>query len=400
MGRVSAPANTPRFAISVLKKLLLVPLLLLFAVPAQGQSPSDRIHRFLESASGFQLLETIHTAVLDSGKAITFSVTLLEGAEYMVVGYCDEACTNIDLTLLDPSGEEIQADRLPDAEPILMLAAETTGEYFIQAQAIECSVTGCNIALGILGSTAEPGVGPGEDMAGRLSLVGAEFGSFGFTEVGHVRRGSLNTDQSISLPVPFEEGMEYRIAGVCDKDCFDLDLVLRDPQGTEVDSDLLVDALPILAHVADTTGDYQMDVAMVACGVEPCAFRIVTYARSGGGAPGGMTFSGELMFQETHSGKLGPEDETLPTGQYLDVYEIEAEAGQRIIVDLRSDEFDTLLRLMAPDGVGEENDDYGEELGHSHIEMLTLMDGVYSIQATTFGTEMSGNYTLQIAVVR
>ena len=236
-------------------------------------------------------------------------------------------------------------------------------------------------------------------MAGRLIFLDSEFTSIGFTETGDQRRGSLNTEQSISLPMPFEEGFEYRIAGVCDRDCFDLDLVLRDPQGREVDSDFLDDALPILAHVADTTGDYQMEVVMVACGVEPCAFRIATYVKGEERGQAGTTFSGELVFQETYRGQLGPEDETLPTGEYLDVYEVEVRAGQRIIIDLRSEEFDTFLRATGPDGVAEENDDYGEDVGHSHMELLTLGDGVYSIQVTTFSTKMSGSYILQVAVV-
>ncbi len=242
-------------------------------------------------------------------------------------------------------------------------------------------------------------MGPGEDMGGRLTLVGAEFMSLGFTEVGDELRGSLNTDQAITLPVTLQEGFEYRMVGVCDKDCFDLDLALLDSNGADVATDFLEDALPILTHIPDTTGDFQLEVTMVACGIEPCAYRIATYARGENVRPGGTTFSGELIVQESHNGMLDPDDEQLPSGAYLDTYQIEARAGQRIIVDLRSDDFDTLLRLEDPEGVGEENDDYGEDVGHSHIEWLTLMDGTYSIQVTSFEPDSIGGYLLQIAVV-
>jgi hypothetical protein len=359
----------------------------------------DRVHDFLESASGFHLLGTINEGVLKSGQSMAITATLSEGSDYMVVGYCDDACTNLDLTLFDPSGEEIQSDRLPDSEPILTLTAEVSGDYGIQVDAGECSVDGCEIAVGILGSSSEPGVIPGEDMAARLTLFGAELMSMGFTEIGDEKRGSLNTDQIITLPVTLQEGWEYRIAGVCDRDCFDLDLVLNDPGGASVASDLFEDALPILAHAPDTTGEHQVEVIMVACDVEPCAYRIATYAKGKDVGPGGTTFSGELVLLETHRGRLDPGDGQLPSGAYLDVYEVEVQPGQRIIVDLRSDDFDTLLRLLDPDGEGEENDDYGEDTGHSHIEMMTLKEGSYSIQVTSFSPESSGAYFLQIAVV-
>jgi len=398
MDRVHPSFGTLRFSFHRFSGLLFIPLLFLAGAEASGQTPSDRVYGFLESASGFNLLGTIQEKVLNSGQSIAITVSMLEGADYMVVGYCNDGCTNIDLVLLDSVGEEIQADRLPDSEPILMLTAESTGQYYIQVEAVECSIDGCDIAVGLLGSTGEPGVRPGEDMAGRLSLVGAELMSLGFIEIGDERRGSLNTDQAITLPVNLQEGLEYRMVGVCDKDCFDLDLALLHPSGEDAASDFLDDALPILVHVPDSTGEYGVEVIMVACDVEPCGFRIATYAKENDVRASGTTFSGEVVFQETYRGELESEDELL-SGAYLDVYLVEVLAGQRIIVDLRSDEFDTLLRVLGPDGEGEENDDYGYDTGHSHLEMLTLVEGTYSIQATSFSPESSGAYVLQIAVV-
>jgi hypothetical protein len=365
---------------------------------ASGQAPSDRVYDFLQSASGFFLLGNLHEGVLESGRSMAITVPLLEGAEYMVVAYCDDRCTNLDLILFDSSGEEIQADRLPDKEPILALTAESTGEYFIQAEAVECSQEGCEVAVGILGSTDEPGVGPGEDMGSRLTLASAELTSAGFTQFEGERRGSLSTDQTVELPVTLQEGSEYRMIGVCDMDCLDLDLALLDPGGAEVASDFMEDALPILVHRPDTTGEYRVEVIMVACGIEPCAFRLATYVKEGNAGPGGAPFSGELISHETYEGTLDSDDEQL-SGAYLDEYEVEARVGERIIVDLRSDVFDTLLRVLDPDGTGEENDDYGYDTGHSHIEMLVLKAGVYSVQVTSYLPVTSGEYVLQIAVV-
>jgi len=235
--------------------LLLIPL---SPAPLPGQTLEDRILEFLDASSGFQLLGDIRNARLRHGEETSVPVPLVEGAEYMVVAYCGAGCDNLDLLLVDDAGEVIQKDDLPDAEPVLMFTAESTGYFQVRVLAVEVSRPMTEVAVGVLASTAEPGMIPGEDMAGRLALVGAEFANLGFTEIGDEQVGSLNTDQTITLPITLQAGLEYRLVGVCDQDCFDLDLGMRDPSGEEVASDVLEDAIPILAHVADTTGEYQV----------------------------------------------------------------------------------------------------------------------------------------------
>ena len=378
--------------------LLLVPLLLLPTMEVSGQLPSDRVDDFMESARGFSLLGTIHEGTLTQGQNLAIAVVLLEGFDYMVVGYCDRACTNLDLAISDPSGAEIQADRLPDAEPILTVTAESSGSHLIRADMGACSSAGCDIAVAVFGRTGEPGVAPGEDMAGRLTLVGFDLMNTGFSEVEDHKVGSLSADMAVRLPITLQESVEYRMVGVCDQDCFDLDLALFDPSGNEVASDFFEDAAPVLAHLPDTTGEYQVEVIMVSCEVEPCAFRVATFAREEDSGASGTTFSGEMLLYDTFHGKLEAGDEQL-AGGYLDLYKVEARAGQRIVVDLRSDEFDTLLRLLDPDGEWEEVVESSGDSGHRHVEMLALKDGSYSVLVSSVLPESTGAYVLQIAVV-
>ncbi len=393
--RLPSIRRIPRFGPVLGLGLLLIPL---NPAPALGQALEERILEFLDASSGFQLLGDIRNTRLQHGQDMSVPVPLVVGAEYMVVAYCGEGCNNLDLLLVDDAGEVIQKDDLPDAEPVLMFTAERTGYFQVRVHAVEVSRPVTEVAVGILARTAEPGMIPGEDMSGRLALVGAEFANLGFTEIGDERVGSLNTDQTITLPITLQAGLEYRLVGVCDQDCFDLDLGMRDPSGQEVASDILEDAIPILAHVADTTGEYQVDVIMVACGLEPCAYRLAAFTKGEEVGPGGITLSGELLSFDTHQGELDPEDQKVD-GAYVELFQVEAQAGQRIIVDLRSDQFDTLLRLVGPDGKGEENDDVGLDTGHSHIEMLVLVGGTYTVEVTSFEPDSEGSFTLQIAVV-
>jgi hypothetical protein len=399
MERVRVPKGTLRFPILLLNVVMLFPLLAWAPGRVLGQTPSSRIHEFLESASGFQLLGTIHTGSLGAGETLKITASLLEGSDYMVVGYCDRECSNLDLSLFGPDSILAQADRLPDSEPVLTFTPETSGRFHIQVDMVGCSRGHCDLAVGVLGSSEEPGVIPGEDMAGRLTLLGAEVTSMGFTEVGEELRGALITDQTQIRSLSLLEEVNYRVIGVCDKDCYDLDLALLDPSGKQVTGDFLEDDLPVLAFSPDTTAEFQLEVIMVACAVEPCAYRVATYAMGEAVGPGGATLSGELLHHDTHHGKLAPDDEVLESGAYQDLYRIEAKPGQRIIVDLRSDDFDTLLRVSAPDGEIEENDDFGNETGHSHIEILAIVEGTFTIHVTSFEPESTGAYVLQIAVV-
>jgi hypothetical protein len=326
------------------------------------------------------------------------NVDLLAGSNYMVVGFCGPRCSNLDLVLMDGSGEELQKDGLPDAEPMLALTPEASGPFQLRVAMVECTLSRCPLAVGIMGRSGEAGIPPGEDMDGRLAIFASELEAQGFSELGRARRGTLGTQQTLSLPFTTETGLEYRIAGVCDADCFDLDLVLRDDAGRVVASDLLDDPFPILAFRPDSALDHDLEVSMTACALEPCRFRLAAFARSLEVGPGGTTLSGELLFHDTWNGELSDTDEEMG-GANVDVYEVEARPGQRIILDLRSHEFNTLLRLFDPEGGGSENDDYGPEAGHSHLELLTLLEGVYTIHVTSHGPGEVGQYRLQIAVV-
>lgn len=367
--------------------------------PAVAQTPTDRVVAFQENASGFQLLGSVHEADLGAGQAMQLAVTLVEGADYIIVGFCDPTCSNLDLSLFDPEDMQIQDDRLPDAEPVLMFTAEDTGPFTVQVDAVACSSATCDISVGVFGSTDEAGVVPGEDMESRMGIVAAEFETLGFRTADQPRRGALASEDAVMVPVELEEGVNYRIAAVCDQDCPDLDLRLLDPNGIEVDGDYLDDALPILAHLADTTAEYSVDVRMVACFVQPCQFRLEVFSQVDAEVPGMKTFSGRLISHETTEGQLLDTDDLLEDA-YVDVYEVEAEAGQRIVADLRSPEFDTLLRLIPPEGKPIENDDFRGEAEHSHIEFLATSSGLHTIQVTSYVAFAQGEYVVQIAVVQ
>ena len=84
--------------------------------------------------------------------------------------------------------------------------------------------------------------------------------------------GVLEPGAEVGLEIDLQSGVEYMIMGVCDQDCDDLDLVLTDPDGTELASDALDDAYPVLVFTSPARSAYILWVTMYDCSVSPCSF--------------------------------------------------------------------------------------------------------------------------------
>jgi hypothetical protein len=265
---------------------------------------------------------------------------------------------------------------------------------------VRCSAEPCGYAVGVLQGELAVGFGvPGERMAEHLEFFRAELSAQGFTELGSPESGNLGSDQEIRFPLELAAGVEYKIAGMCDSDCMDMDLVLYDPADSELTSDLLPDPFPLLSITPSASGRYRVAAVMVECSIEPCGFQVATFVRGEGIGPGGVAISGTIVTDATYRGTLEAGDQQLTGGEYFDQYSVEARAGQRIIVDLRSPEFDTYLILEAPGGELERNDDYDEDTMHSHVEMVAPEDGSYTVTVTTFSAESIGDYAVRVVVV-
>lgn len=84
--------------------------------------------------------------------------------------------------------------------------------------------------------------------------------------------GRLNDDEEETWTINLFAGNTYRVTGACDGDCQDIDLVLLNEDGTELDSDLLVDDVPVLNYTIKATGSYSIRVIMAQCKEDPCYF--------------------------------------------------------------------------------------------------------------------------------
>lgn len=91
--------------------------------------------------------------------------------------------------------------------------------------------------------------------------------------------GGLNQRQSQRFTVTLRAGQDYRIVGVCDARCTDLNMRLIDPQNFVLDEDALNDAVPVLSVRPNVTGQHTIEASMARCADAPCYFAFNVYTR-------------------------------------------------------------------------------------------------------------------------
>lgn len=96
-------------------------------------------------------------------------------------------------------------------------------------------------------------------------------------------------------------------------------------------------------------------------------------------------------------------DEDIPTGDggFAKDYSVQFEAGDQVAIDLISDDFDTLVILMASDGSTiAENDDGPDGTTNSLLFTRITESGRYIIRVRAFGATGSGRFTLRVTRLR
>jgi hypothetical protein len=117
-----------------------------------------------------------------------------------------------------------------------------------------------------------------EQVRGQLTAVGVDMINDGWTMRDDIYIDSLDENAIDYFEIPLDQGVNYAIVGVCDNDCSDVDLYLRDGEDTDIVSDTEVDDFPLLQVVAQYTGDHWLRVRMYDCEVEPCRYGVAVFS--------------------------------------------------------------------------------------------------------------------------
>lgn len=93
-------------------------------------------------------------------------------------------------------------------------------------------------------------------------------------------------------------------------------------------------------------------------------------------------------------GKLSGENSVLEDGYYLNIHQINGNAGQTMKIDLISDEFDPFLSLKNSNGQVLISDNDGGDSGNSKIAFILPDDGLYTLEVRSANFHTMGEYKL------
>jgi len=164
---------------------------------------------------------------------------------------------------------------------------------------------------------------------------------------------------------------------------FDPFLVLKPPRGRRiVNDDHDTESESRIDFIVEDSGQYEVFAT--------------SYAGDERGEYSLRILLGERMNVQEIDGYLDSDDPELEDYGFYEMHPLHLEEGQRIILEMTSDELDTLLFVQGPDGFYAENDDYNDQIDISRIEMFATAEGEYIISTASFDTGVEGSYTLKI----
>lgn len=101
----------------------------------------------------------------------------------------------------------------------------------------------------------------------------------GFQLVGQPFAGALVQGQSWNVPAQLMAGYEYRVIGVCDQNCRDMDMAVYDESGATIAQDNAQDDHPVVAVAPVATGNFTIQAQMFQCTGQPCYYALALYGR-------------------------------------------------------------------------------------------------------------------------
>ncbi len=111
-----------------------------------------QLFMYREELGLVELSHEIGTGSLDEGGSEVLTFAANGPGSFTVLGVCDNDCTDIDLTLYDMDGNEIDTDVEIDDFPIVetpRLASGLRQRFRVEISMFECGASPCRYAVGV-----------------------------------------------------------------------------------------------------------------------------------------------------------------------------------------------------------------------------------------------------------
>lgn len=111
----------------------------------------------------------------------------------------------------------------------------------------------------------------------QLQASRTQFQGEGYSVAAGPFTGALAAGGKERFTLPVEQGVSYKLVGICDNDCTDVDMRVFNLNGENIGEDVLDDDVPIVELQPTGTGTVQLEANMVTCSAEPCYHAIEVY---------------------------------------------------------------------------------------------------------------------------
>jgi hypothetical protein len=100
--------------------------------------------------SGAGQPDSTWTGTLNGEESATFSVRLLRGVSYSILGVCDNDCDRLQLVLSTPTRNELVVDRRGEAFPTLRFTPRETMVYRVKVVMDSCRMNPCWFGVAVV----------------------------------------------------------------------------------------------------------------------------------------------------------------------------------------------------------------------------------------------------------
>ncbi len=136
------------------KNLLILLFLMISSSSVFAQSYTETVWRQIQNAyeenidEGYSVSNYIIGKISDDDDN-TWTFYLSSNKDYLIEGFCDEDCDDLDLYLTDSDGDELDKDIEEDDFPLMYFSPNKTARYSIKVSMYSCEVEPCYFGLAI-----------------------------------------------------------------------------------------------------------------------------------------------------------------------------------------------------------------------------------------------------------
>ena len=106
----------------------------------------------------------------------------------------------------------------------------------------------------------------------------ANMSANGYSLMDVSRTSLLNAGASESVSITLPPGHQYKLMGVCDNDCLDLDLAVSSG-GIQLAADTTTDDWPLLEVIPTGSSSYSVNVTMYNCSTPNCGYQLTVWRK-------------------------------------------------------------------------------------------------------------------------